>query len=157
MTITSRTIKIIPKELPLAKDYTLVSQRKNFANEVVEVKILFAYRKTNGSDKRVRIVAARSGHFVAGLYYIPTTPKSKVVPVIAGSDLELHLSSDVMSLSLRDYWEAEFVSGNHVFNEGQTHGFNSYSFDILSTEELDAVSSSTFYYEWNARRDNFKY
>jgi hypothetical protein len=157
MTITPRTIKVIPTELPFTRNYASVSFRPNYTNEVVEVEILFAYRKTNGPDKRVRIVAARNTHFVADLYYIPTAPKNKIVPVVAGSDSDLHLTPEVMSLSLRDWWEDEFRSGNSVFNEGQTYSLNRYSFDILTTDELDAIASSTFHYEWSARRDSFKY
>lgn len=144
MSITPRAIKVIPTELPLTKNYVSVNHYPNYHQEVVEVDILFAYRRTNGNDKRVRIVAARSGHFIADLYYISTAPKSKVVPLEVDSDLKLCLSPS-MSFSLRDWWQDEFRSGNTAFNEGQTYSLNRYSFDILSTKELDAVASSTLY------------
>lgn len=156
MSITPRTIKVIPTELPLTQNYVGVDIQPNYTNEVVEVDILFAYRKTTGNDKRVRIVAARNGYFIADLYYIFTSPKNKIVPVEADSDLKLCLTPS-MSFSLTDWWQKEFRTGNHVFNEGQTYSLNRYSFDILSTEELDAIASCTFYYEWDFNMTRFKY
>ena len=155
MTIARRSYKVIPDKLPLEPDYTILSQ-PNYNQEVFDVNFMFAYRRTLGADRRVRILPVRGLAGLDNAFYIPTTGK-KHETVKPGSELNLNLSPSTMSYSLREHLTQEFMTGNQVFNEGQSYTFNSYAFDILSTEEMDAIASSLFFYERNHKVDSFKY
>ena len=150
MTITPRKLQLIPDRLPM---YLTLSEPHydNFAQEVIKLPLQFAYRKTNGNDKRVRLVVNEYGW--VKIYYLPTLPKGKIVPVEADSILESRRSYWTNSESLLEYWRKEL----HTFNEGQTYTLSRYSFDILTTEELDAIASSTFHHNSSTQNDQFKY
>ena len=149
MTIAPRRLKVIPYKLPMY--LSMEPYRENHAQEVIELPLYFAYRKTTGTDKRVRIWANEYGWNT--LYYIPSLPKGKVEPVEVDSVLHLQRAGSNTSQSLEEYWEANYKS----FVEGQTYTLSRYSFDILTTEELDAIASSTFHYSDLPQSDSFKY
>ena len=160
MTISPRTIRFVPSMVVVATANG-ISSAPNYSNVVREENFVFAYRKTKGSDKRVRILGSGEAFFgnpMISMYYFPTEPKAKVVPVVAGN-LEIGQNLGT-SMSLSNWWEEEFAKGNTAFDEGQTYSLNRYSFDILSTEELDAIASSTLYLNnknFGSFNDDFKY
>ena len=166
MTIARRTIQVIPDKFPFFSSANVVGYGPNHEQDMFELHILFAYRKTEGTDKRVRIIvldrAIRDDLLSTvprfELYYVPTKPRGNIDPVLANSGLLLHLSDNYRSSrSLHEFWRAEFETGNQVFHEGQTYEHKGESFDILSTKELDALSYSVFHFERDAYQALLKY
>ena len=144
MTIASRTLKILPSQL-LVSSGDGIKYEPNYNQSFLKAPLVFAYRKTTGTDKRVRALTAGQdimGYPSINMYCLLTDPKKTIVPVTSGSDIDARVNWD-RSSSLHDWWVKEFEAGNTTFNEGQTYTLNRYSFDILSTAELDALSKST--------------
>jgi hypothetical protein len=160
MSITPRVLRVVPSIIIFPASRGVVEE-PNYSQKVEEKTFVFAYRKTKGPDKRVRIVYCETSFFGAQsvhMYYLDTEPRTQVVPVIP-SNLSIK-QNRAMSIKLMKWWTKEFAAGNTAFNEGQTYTLNRYSFDILSTEELDAIADSTLYVDqkdFSDFSDNFKY
>jgi hypothetical protein len=160
MTITSRTVRFLPSMVIVA-DSKGITSAPNHSNAVQEEPFVFAYRKAKGTDKRVRILTSGESLFgcpMISMYYIDTEPKAKIVPVASGN-IEVQQNFGT-SLTLSEWWEEELAKGNTGFSEGKTYSLKSYSFDILSTEELDAIAASTLYInnkDYASFTANYKY
>ena len=146
MTIPFRDVNMIPE---LVWDPNLHEHVPNVNKTDIRIMPLsFAYRRTVGADRRVRLVIPDLITNSMLLYHFNTEPVDKIIHVTPNTTYDLNRNWFVSS-TLVKWWTEEYANGNKNLDEGKMYSMARKKFNILTTGELDLLTSATFNYNLN--------
>ena len=156
MPLQLREIEVLPNRI-LVNNGGL-RYEDNLSQKKITLKLVTAYKKASGPDKRIRLVVAERdimGYPSMALFY-HDAPKSASLNFAVPTTVPI-LQNFMRSTTLADRWMEEVVSGKHSLNEGALDSVSRYNYMILPTAELDILAQCEFTQDKYKEAESFKY
>jgi hypothetical protein len=125
----------------------------NTKQQLVRYPLMFAYRKTSGADKRIRILSRMldiMGDPTYRLLYA-TGPKKKT-EMVAGSTITVRNGFN-RAESIARYWDANM----HSFVEGGSYSSDQHHITLLTVDEHKALLASRILEDWTTPVESLIY